>query len=72
MRSRAGTEKAGEEVCLRLERRAQTRAHRMPLPVQGVDLTRGPALNRGMTGSDSCLVSISISLGDSELVTSMA
>ena len=50
MRSRAGTEKAraGEEVGLGLERRAGTRAHRIPLPGHGVDLTWGTALGRGM------------------------
>ena len=73
MRSRAGTEKAraGEEVGLGLERRAGTRAHRIPLPGHGVDLTWGTALGRGMARSDFCLVSIAISLGDSELVTSL-
>ena len=41
--SRTGTEKArvGEEVGLGLERWAGTSAHRMPLPMQGVDLTQG-------------------------------
>ena len=43
MCSRTGTEKArvGEEVGLGLERWAGTSAHRMPLPMQGVDLTQG-------------------------------